>query len=136
MIKAYFDGACEPNQDYGRMAYGGVIYHHEEKIHEISYGHKRKDGIASNNIAEYCGVISIMKYLLFNEYRSEETYIFGDSKLVIEQLSGNWRANNGKYIDYYSRAINCLSQFVIHPIFEWIPKERNTEADKLSRKLL
>jgi len=134
VIKAYFDGACEPNRDGGIMAYGGVIYRHEEIIHEISHLYKRQDNIASNNIAEYCGAIAVLRYLLHHHLDDQETYIFGDSKLVIHQLAGDWQINNGKYTAYASHALMLLNKFRQPPYFEWIPKERNTEADLLSRK--
>ena len=134
MIKAYFDGACEPNGDGGKMAYGGVIYRHEKKIHEISYLYNRKDNIASNNIAEYCGLIAVFKYLLQKHWQKEEIYIFGDSKMVINQMKGEWTTRHGKYLPYYEIAIKLLNEFSRFPHFEWIPKERNTEADLLSRR--
>ncbi len=135
MIKAYFDGACEPNTPTGRMAYGAVIYQHEEKIHEISYQYKPKDGISSNNVAEYCGAIAVMRYLLDAKLHYSENYIFGDSKLVIEQLKGSWTANKGAYLPYYKIAISLACQFT-DTHFEWIARERNTEADALSRRCL
>lgn len=134
MIKAYFDGACEPNNATGKMAYGGIIYRHEEVIHQISYPFQPKDGIVSNNIAEYCGIIAIFKFLLSRELTHEEIYIFGDSKMVIEQLCGNWGINNGKYLPYAEKALQLLFNFKKSPHLEWISKDRNGEADALSRK--
>jgi ribonuclease HI len=137
MIKCYFDGACEPNQTNGKMAYGGVIYQHEEKIHEFSYPYKPKDNIASNNIAEYCGLIATLHYLINREFTNHEIYIFGDSQLVINQMAGRWNMNEGKYLKYAIKAKYILQDhFIKPPVFEWIPKERNTEADKLSRIFL
>lgn len=134
MIKSYFTGTCEPNQDGGIMAYGGVIYYHEVKIHEISYLYKRKDNMASNNIAEYCGCISVLKYLIAHIKTEEEIYIFGDSKLVINQMNGDWMIKSGKYAEYAVKALALLDKFKEKPEFEWIPAERNQEADILSRK--
>lgn len=135
MIKAYFDGCCEPNRDGGKMGYGGIIYRHEEVIHTISYPFVSANGEASNNIAEYCGVIAVFRFLIAHELTQEETYIFGDSKMVIEQLKGNWAMNNGKYLPYAERAVQLLLDFKQSPHLEWIPKERNGEADALSRKI-
>lgn len=137
MIKAYFDGACEPNEDGGTMCYGAIIYHHDKKIHEISHLYKSGDNIASNNIAEYCGCISVLRYLISREFINHEVYIFGDSKMVIEQMRGAWGANQGKYIRYYEIATLLIAnRFERVPDFQWIPKERNIEADRLSRRFL
>ena len=137
MIKAYFDGACEPNFDGGKMAYGYVVYQHEEKIKEFSSLYKSRDNTASNNIAEYCGVIAVLQYLIQNKFTNHEVYIFGDSKMVIEQMKGAWTARHGKYLPYHEKAMLLVANFFERiPDFQWIPKEKNTEADILSRKWL
>jgi ribonuclease HI len=134
MIKAWFDGACEPNQDGGKMGCGGIIHRHDEKIHSFSRGYERDDEQASNNIAEYVSFGWICKYLLDHDLTENEIYIFGDSKLVIEQMQGNWAIRSGKYIPYANRCLELLNLFKVWPYLEWIPKEQNSEADDLSRK--
>lgn len=134
MLKCYFDGACEPNCDLGKMGCGGVIYHHDEKIHSFSRPYERSDNQASNNIAEYCAFGYVLKYLIDHDLTGKEIYIFGDSKLVIEQMQGNWAMNKGKYIPYAKRCLQLLETFKVWPYLEWIPKESNAEADALSRR--
>lgn len=134
MIKAWFDGACEPNTDGGKMSCGGVIYHHDKKLHSFSRPYKRDDNQASNNIAEYCALGWLCKYLIDNNLTDREIYIFGDSKLVIEQMQGNWAMRSGKYIPYAERCLELLHKFEAWPFLEWIPKEKNQEADELSRR--
>ncbi len=140
MITAYFDGACVPNADFGRIAYGAVIKRDEEIIHETSQRYNRygiiTNNIASNNIAEYCGCIAVLSYLLHENLYAEETYIFGDSKLVIMQMRGDWKASDGKYLPFYNRAITYLKSFHSPPFFEWIPRERNVYADALAKRAL
>lgn len=135
MIRAYFDGACEPNPG-GKASYGYVVYQYDIKIHES--GHQLnplENGHTSNNIAEYCGLIATLKYLLSHKLLDHEIYVFGDSQLVIKQISGLWNVNKGLYVPYYKIAIK-YAQLFTNILFEWIPKERNTEADKLSRGFL
>jgi ribonuclease HI len=63
--------------------------------------------------------------------------IHGDSKLVINQLTGRWRIKKGLYL---SIAIET-KQLLAHLrglgwqiSFCWIPREQNEECDALSKK--
>jgi len=134
MIKVFFDGSCEPVNPGGDIRYGAVIFKHEEIIYEIAKKINLPTEERTNNVAEYCGLISAINYLLFHKLENEEIYIFGDSKLVIMQSSGLWNANGGAYMEYYSQAQNKIKKFT-NLNFEWISKEKNKHADKLSRQV-
>jgi len=133
MIKVFFDGSCEPNPR-GIVRYGAVIYKHDEIIKEIAVKANFKTEDNTNNVAEYCGLIASLKYLMSENLQQEEIYIFGDSKLVITQMSGTANINGGKYVQFADMAFMLLQNFS-NTIFEWIPKERNTHADALSRQV-
>ena len=47
----------------------------------------------SNNLAEYAGVLHILKYL--SCCPPGRVTIYGDSNLVINQLNGKWRVKKG-----------------------------------------
>ena len=49
----------------------------------------------SNNVAEYAGVLQVLKYLAPRP--PGRVTIHGDSKLVINQLNGKWRIRKGLY---------------------------------------
>lgn len=133
MIKVYFDGSCEPNPG-GIVRYGAIIEQHDKILYEISKKVNLDPSITSNNVAEYCGLIASMKWLIHHQYTDKEIYFFGDSKLVINQMLGLWNLNDGKYIKFAEQARNLFLSFKdIH--FEWIPKEQNSRADLLSRRV-
>src|SRR6185437_8524734 len=93
-IKAYFDGCCEPVNPGGTASFGAVVFISDKRAWECSkifYPTKGKEKETSNNVAEYCGFISILEYLLENQLHNENIEIFGDSKLVIEQMKGKWK---------------------------------------------
>jgi probable phosphoglycerate mutase len=50
----------------------------------------------SNNVAEYAGVLRILKYL--SSRPPGRVTIRGDSKLVINQLNGKWHIKKGLYL--------------------------------------
>jgi len=56
------------------------------------------------------------------------------------QLSGSWKVHGGKYLPYYDKAKNLLAilqeRTENNVKLEWIPRERNGEADKISKDVL
>ena len=90
----------------------------------------------SSNVAEYAGVLHILKYLATR--LPGRVTIHGDSKLVIKQLSGKWRIKKGLYLSTAIEAKQLLAYlrglgWKIN--FCWIPRGRNEECDALSKKI-
>lgn len=134
-IKAYFDGSCEPINPGGTCAYGAIIYVDDTATWQISEVYKPEiPGQTSNNIAEYLGFISVIDCLRDKDLVNiPKIIIHGDSKLVIEQMSGNWRIKSGLYAPFAHRAKELLSIMPVRPTLKWIPREMNSVADGLSR---
>lgn len=136
-ITSFFDGACEPKNPGGTASYGAVVFYNRVRIWDCSEIYVPKvSGQTSNNVAEYLGFISILKLLKDRELDNTDALISGDSKLVIEQMSGNWRISAGLYIPFATEAAMLLSRFRKKPELKWIPREKNTIADDLSKACL
>ena len=138
MFKCYFDGCCEPYNPGGTASYGIVILRDNEKIHEASQifrpsSPNKKD--TSNNLAEYSGFKAILQYLINNQHQDEPIEIFGDSQLVIRQMSGDWNINQGIYVPLAHECRKMLGKFP-HFRLHWIPREENSLADELSKGVL
>ena len=132
---AYVDGMCEPVNPSGNMGIGAFILNpNRERIftHSDYIPSKQLNGQTSNNIAEYLAVIAVMEFLLNMELHNEKIIICGDSKLSIMQMRGEWKANKGGYIPYYEKAKELKKNFK-NIRFEWIPREKNSIADELSK---
>lgn len=125
------------------MGIGVVVFDHEGKlIHEISYGcivGQNWHEPTSNNIAEYLALKAAIKWLNSQEY-SGICVFNGDSKLVCEQMQGNWRIGEGAYVKYAQEAKQSLKELFRKTggdcMFRWIPREQNEAADFLSKKAL
>ncbi len=95
----------------------------------------------SNNVAEYAGVCALLDWIL-NERPPGGCIVIirGDSKLVIKQLSGEWKIHGGHYTPWYKKAklmVDVLHERVQGNLrFEWIPRERNGECDQHSKQVL
>ena len=132
---AYVDGMCEPKNPGGNMGIGAFVLNpNRERIftHSDYITSESLNGQTSNNIAEYMAVISVMKFLLGDGLQNEKIIICGDSKLSIMQMRGEWKANGGGYIPYYQKAQELKKNFK-NIRFEWIPREKNSIADELSK---
>ncbi len=103
---------------------------HSEYVPSVSL-----NGKTTNNIAEYMALIAILEFMLNSGLHNEEIKCVGDSKLVVEQMSGNWAANKGDYIPYFHKAKELASHFT-NISYHWIPREQNTIADDLSKQCM
>ena len=133
---AYCDGCCEPKNPGGNMGIGAFILNKERKqIFEYAkyIPSNEMAGQTSNNVAEYLAIIEVLKYFISNKLQTEKIICCGDSKLWIEQLSGNWKCNKGIYAKYYYEAKELVKQFS-NISFKWVAREYNEKADELSKR--
>jgi probable phosphoglycerate mutase len=93
-------------------------------------------GKASNNVAEYTGLIEGLRAAQGID-PAADVHVRMDSKLVVEQMSGRWKI---KHEDM--RRLALVARDVVADIsraggsvtFEWIPREKNKLADALSNR--
>ncbi|MET0782378.1 MAG: reverse transcriptase-like protein [Microbacterium sp.] len=83
-------------------------------------------GIASNNVAEYSGLIAGLESALERD-PSATVRVRMDSKLVIEQMSGRWKIKHPDMKVLASRAAALAHGRDVS--FEWVPRLSNTRAD-------
>jgi ribonuclease HI len=127
VIEAYIDGLAEPNPGVG--TYGLVIYRDGKRIKdECAIVGER----VTNNFAEYEGLVHALRYLLLHRYGAEKIIIRSDSRLLVNQMKGEWKVRKGRYLEKYQEAASLAESFEALE-FEWIPREKNEEADRLSR---
>lgn len=96
-----------------------------ELLAEISlYG-----GIASNNVAEYKGMIAGVRRAIELD-PDAELLVRLDSKLVVEQMSGRWKIKHPAMAELAAEAREVLTGTPVR--FQWIPRLENSRADKLA----
>jgi probable phosphoglycerate mutase len=122
------DGGSRGNP--GPAAYGAVLKRADtgEVIAEIG----ETIGIATNNVAEYRGLIAGLT--LAAEHAPDASIeVRMDSKLVVEQMSGNWKV---KHPSMRPLAIEANRLAPIGTTFTWVPREQNKHADRLANEAL
>ena len=131
-----FDGAVEPINPGGTGSFGAVIRRQGRVI--FSKGAIIRDwpGVMTNNVAEYYGLLKILE-ALESLHPDGKVIIRGDSQLVICQMNRRWRIGKGHYAPLARAARDFHSRMKNSRIFyEWVPRERNEEADILSKQCL
>ncbi|MCK9198511.1 MAG: topoisomerase DNA-binding C4 zinc finger domain-containing protein [Bacteroidales bacterium] len=143
MIELFFDGACEPFNPNGTASCGFVIKK-EGKI--IAKGSKiigEGEGM-TNNVGEYHGLIEGIKAFCKLGI-NEKLLIYGDSNMVCSIVSKKWGWNKKKTKWIPHKDVPHLKELLeeVMKILEqidyeinWIPREKNQEADDLSKEPL
>lgn len=134
-IICFFDGCCEPKNPGGHMGYGAIVKVDGKVVLGWS-GFDEASPTNTNNIAEYKSLEKIIDFLIENDLTGNDIIIRGDSQLAVRQMNGEYGMNSGAYIPYARRCLTKVAQFKRLPIFDWIPREENQEADDLSKSEL
>ena len=85
-------------------------------------------GVATNNVAEYHGLLEGVKRALAID-PDARLRVRMDSKLVVEQMSGRWKI---KHPAMAALAAEVRAELAGHDVtFEWVPRLNNARADAL-----
>ncbi len=122
------DGGSRGNP--GKAAYGAVLKNAETG--DVIAEDGSTIGIASNNVAEYSGLIAGLR--LAAEFAPDaDIEVRMDSKLVVEQMSGNWKI---KHPDMKPLALEANRLAPFGTTYTWVPREQNKHADRLANEAL
>jgi probable phosphoglycerate mutase len=119
------DGGARGNP--GPAGYGAVVC--EAQTGEVLAERSGYLGIATNNIAEYSGLIAGLEAAA--ELGAVEVEVRMDSKLVVEQMSGRWQIKHPGLRPLAARAAALVRRFDA-VTFGWVPRSRNARADLLA----
>ena len=122
------DGGSRGNP--GPSAYGAVLK--DAATGETIAERGETIGVATNNVAEYRGMIAGLE--LYREHTPDAALeVRMDSRLVVEQMSGNWKI---KHPDMKPLALEARRLAPAGTTFTWVPRDRNAHADRLASEAL
>jgi probable phosphoglycerate mutase len=123
------DGGSRGNP--GPAGYGAVVL--DPQTGETLAEAAEYIGVATNNVAEYKGLIAGLKAVrdLFPDAR---VHVRMDSKLVVEQMSGRWKIKHPDMKPLAAEAATILPRAQVR--YEWIPREKNKHADRLANEAM
>lgn len=123
-VVAYIDGGARGNP--GPAGYGVRIERADGRLLTEFW---RPLGVATNNTAEYEGLLAALRYLLAQGVRRAR--IRSDSELLVRQLTGVYRVRHPRLRPLYAEA-RALADRFDRIAFEHIPREANRAADHLA----
>jgi len=134
-IVIYTDGGSRGNPGKAGI---GVVFCNEKGQVIKKYGEYLGDNL-TNNDAEYQAIIFALKKFktIFGKAISEtsDVEIRSDSELVVKQLNGDYRLTDPKIQQFFIEIWNLKFDFKSIK-FKHIPREKNSEADRLVNETL
>ncbi|GGQ50797.1 bifunctional RNase H/acid phosphatase [Kitasatospora griseola] len=123
------DGGSRGNP--GPAGYGAVVL--DARTGEILAEAAEYIGRATNNVAEYKGLIAGLKAA--RELDPDARILVEmDSKLVVEQMSGRWKIKHPDMQPLAAEARGIAARGNVE--YSWIPREKNKEADRLANEAM
>jgi ribonuclease HI len=133
ILRVFTDGGSRGNP--GPAAAGFWIESEEGKL-------VHKEGIflgkRTNNEAEYQAVLAALDWLLKNRdyYGVDRAEFFLDSRLLVNQLNGNFRVKSANLRPLFVLAKDRQRKLGVPVIFSFVPREKNYKADGLVNQTL
>lgn len=123
------DGGSRGNP--GPAGYGALV--RDPETGQVLAERKAGLGKATNNVAEYSGLVAGLKAA--GELGADSVDVRMDSKLVVEQMSGRWKIRNETLRPLAAEAKRLAGSFRA-VTFEWVPRARNKDADRLANEAM
>ena len=123
------DGGSRGNP--GPAGYGAVV--RDAATGEVLAERAAGIGRATNNVAEYRGVIAGLAAAV--ELGAAAVDVRLDSKLIVEQMSGRWKVKHPDMKPLAAEVTALVRRFG-SASFRWVPRERNTYADRLANEAM
>ena len=124
---ANVDGGSRGNP--GPAGYGVHIMREDGTVVDL----KESIGIATNNIAEYNGLLAALRWAVDEGVRS--LHVKADSELMVKQMRGEYRVKNPGLQPLYEEA-RRLADRIGRVTFEHVRREHNTDADRLANEAM
>ena len=122
------DGGSRGNP--GPAAYGAVLK--DADTGEVIAERGENIGVATNNVAEYRGLIAGLE-LAAELAPDAKVEVRMDSKLVVEQMTGNWKIKHPSMKPLASRATSLAP---VGTTYTWVPRAQNAHADRVANEAL
>ena len=90
-------------------------------------------GDATNNIAEYTGLIKALEAA--KKLNAQTIEIFSDSELMVKQINGQYRVKNAGLKPLYEKCITSLAKFESWQL-SYIARDKNKKADAMVNKAM
>lgn len=128
MIVANIDGGSRGNP--GPAGYGVRVARPDGTV-VAEFG--EAIGPATNNVAEYRGLLAALSYAL--EHGHRDLTVRSDSLLLVCQMRGEYKVKNAGLQALHAKA-RRLASGLGRVRFEHVPREQNAHADRLANEAM
>jgi ribonuclease HI len=94
---------------------------------------KESLGLATNNVAEYSGLIAALRWAA--AHGISKLHIRADSELLVKQMLGQYRVKSPGLQPLYEQA-RALTRQIGDVTFEHVRREFNKDADRLANEAM
>lgn len=126
-LTIYTDGASRNNP--GEAGAGIYILQDGEPFEQIA----RYLGQTTNNIAEYTAAIIGLEHAV--KAGAKRVRLFADSELLVKQVNGQYKVKNDGLKPLHGKVKELIARIGSVEV-QYIPRERNREADALANKAI
>ncbi len=129
-LEIYSDGGARGNPGPAACAFVSI------KNKKVIFKKSKFLGHATNNVAEYNGVVLALEWLKQNTKKIKFTSVvfYLDSQLVARQLSGKYKVKNENLRKFVIQIKNLEKEIPAKLSYISIPREDNKLPDKLLNK--
>lgn len=125
-LKIFCDGGSRGNP--GQAAAAFVV----EKAGQVIFSDTIYLGKATNNVAEYNGVIHALRWLIKNKKLIEGEIVFAlDSELIAKQITGDYKVKNPDLKKLHTEVKKLIEEIGQKINIERVGREKNKKADLL-----
>jgi ribonuclease H / adenosylcobalamin/alpha-ribazole phosphatase len=124
------DGGSRGNP--GPAGYGALV--RDAETGEVLAEESESIGVATNNVAEYSGLIAGLRAAARIDPRAS-VQVRMDSRLVVEQMSGRWKIKHPDMRPLAQAASEAARTFS-DVSYTWVPRDRNKHADRLANEAM
>lgn len=109
-----------------------------EKNGKIIFSQSKYLGVQTNNVAEYCGVLIALKWLIkyYDKNTVDQIVFHLDSLLIANQLNGIYKIKNENLRIYYFNIKKMEGKIKSKIVYKHVYREKNKMADLLVNKCL
>src|SRR5215813_2374522 len=125
--RAYVDGGSRGNP--GPAGYGVRIEQEDGTVAEL----KESLGLATNNVAEYSGLIAALRWAA--AHGISKLHVRADSELLVKQMRGEYRVKSPGLQPLHEQA-RSLVRRIGRVKFEHVRREFNKDADRLANEAM
>lgn len=126
VARAWVDGASRGNP--GDAGFG-VVFELDGDEEEIA-GFL---GSATNNVAEYAGLIAALTYAA--QSKVERLELFSDSQLLVRQLEGTYRVKARHLLPLFHKAMQLRRQ-IPAVVVQHVRRSENHDADRVANRAI